>query len=67
MLNTRRIFLSSSKYGFLAEYDLNGNLIKSWHDSAGKKVESITNAVVHDGKIYMGSAYNDFIAVLEYD
>ena len=67
MLNTRKMFLSFPKYGLLGEYDLNGNLIKSWHDSAGKTVECITHATIHDGKLYMGSFYNDYIAVLEYD
>lgn len=55
------------KYGLLAEYDLNGRLLKTWHDPTGKVVEEITAATLHNGKIYMGSFYIDYIAVVDYE
>lgn len=54
------------KYGLAAEYDLNGKVLKSWHDPGGARVDLITSMVVHDGKLYLGSFVNDFIAVIEY-
>ena len=54
------------KYGLLVEYDLNGNIIKSWHDPSGKVVEDTANAVIHNNKIYIGSFHSDFIAVIDY-
>lgn len=54
------------KYGLLAEYDLNGNVIKSWHDPTGKVVECTTSALIYNNKIYLGSFYNDFLAVVDY-
>lgn len=67
VFNLRKILLALPKYGLLAEYDLNGNLLKSWHDSTGQTVECTTNAVIYDKKIYIGSYYNDFIAVIDYE
>lgn len=54
------------KYGLLAEYDLNGRVLRTWHDPTGKTVECTTSAAIHNNKIYMGSYYNDFIAVVDY-
>ena len=55
------------KYGLLIEYDLNGQPLKSWHDPTGQKIESVSNAVLRGNKIYLGSYYNDFIGVVDYD
>ena len=54
------------KYGLLVEYDLDGNVIKSWHDPTGKTVAVGTHAVIRDGKIYIGSIFDDYIAVIDY-
>ena len=54
------------KYGLLVEYDLNGEIIKSWHDPSGKVIESIATAVIHNRKLYLGSIYIDYIGVLDY-
>ena len=53
VLNLRKLLFILPKYGLLAEYDLNGNLLKSWHDPTGLKVECTTNAVIHNGKMYI--------------
>ncbi len=68
MINLRQLLSTKilPKHGLLAEYDLNGQVIKSWHDPEGKVVECTTNAVIYKNKIYMGSYYNDFIAVVDY-
>ena len=55
-----------SKYGLAAEFDLNGKILKSWHDPSGKKVECVTSMAVHGEKLFLGSFYNDFIVVLDY-
>lgn len=60
------MFFYMPKYGLLAEYDLNGRVIRTWHDPAGKIVECVTAAAIRNNKIYMGSFYNDFIAVVDY-
>ena len=54
------------KYGLVVEYDLNGNVLRSWHDPSGKTIELTTNAVIHDNKMYLGSFQHDFIGVLDY-
>lgn len=54
------------KYGLLVEYDLNGNILRSWHDTTGKTVGSTSNAAFHKNKLYIGSYYSDFIAVVDY-
>ena len=59
--------MMAPKYGMLAEYDLEGNPLKSWHDPNGKIIESVSNAVLHNDKIYLGSFYNEFIGVLDYE
>ena len=53
-------------YGLVIEYDMNGNILKSWHDKSGKKVKFITNAVLHDKKLYLGSYSSDRIAIVNY-
>ena len=47
------------KYGLLAEYDLNGKPLRSWHDPVGKIVECTTQATIFNNKIYIGSFYNE--------
>lgn len=51
--------------GFIALIDKNGKIINTWWDPSGKEVHSITNVVERDGKLFMGSIANDFIAVLD--
>ena len=68
-INFRYLILSSNvlpKYGLLAEYSLDGKLIKNWADPTGKVVQVTTNAIIYDKKLYMGSYYNDFIAYVDY-
>lgn len=69
LLNLEYIALESGflpKYGLLVEYDLNGKIIRSWHDTKGKVIKMNTNAVLFNNKIYLGSIVDDFIAVVDY-
>ncbi len=54
------------KYGLLIEYDLNGKIIKSWHDPTGQRITSTASAASYGDKLYIGSYYSDFIAVISY-
>ena len=62
MLNYKMI----PKYGLLVEYNLNGDIIRSWHDPTGLKIAGTASATVHKGKVYIGSYYSDFIGVVDY-
>lgn len=55
------------KYGLVAEYDLGGKVLKTWHDTTGLKVSHVTNAVLNGNKLYLGSFSNDFITVANYN
>jgi hypothetical protein len=65
-INFREIFKIVPKYGLIAEYDLNGRLIKSWHDPTGLVVESSSEIELHNNKLYLGSFYIDYMAVVDY-
>lgn len=54
------------KYGLLAEYDMNGNVIRTWHDKSATKVAHVTNAILHKNKLYLGSFSTKHIAVVDY-
>lgn len=54
------------KYGFVAEYDLNGKALRSWHDPTGNVVNCATSLNVHENKVYVGSYKDDYIAVIDY-
>jgi hypothetical protein len=69
VINLRYFALASKivpKYGLIVEYDLSGRIVKSWHDPTGRVVESASIAVVHNDKIYIGSYYGSYIAVVDY-
>lgn len=55
----------SLKYGLVAEYDLNGTVLRSWHDTTGERIECVTNANIYKNKMYLGSYYNTFIGVID--
>ena len=68
-LNLRYVALESKavpRYGLIVEYDLNGKVLRSWHDPTGKIVIGSTNAVLHNDKLYIGSFCLDYIAVVDY-
>ena len=54
------------KYGLLVEYNLNGKVIRSWHDPTGKVVSSNTFASIFSHKIYLGSFVDNYVAVVDY-
>lgn len=68
MVDSRYMFLHliPNKQGLLVEYDLDGKMLQSWHDPTGKGVENVAEADLQNNKLYIGSFYNDFIAVVDY-
>lgn len=67
IVNLRTVMINYvPKYGLIGEYDFNGTLIKSWHDSTGKKVEVVTCVTYYGNKLYLGSFYHDHLAVVDY-
>ena len=54
------------KYGLVAEYDMSGNVINSWHDPSGKVVPSASTATLRANELYLGSFHADFISVIDY-
>jgi hypothetical protein len=55
------------KYGLVAEYDLQGNILRSWHDKSAKRIRLVTSAVLHDKKLYLGSYESQYIGVVNYE
>ncbi len=53
-------------YGFVIEIDEGGNILRSLQDPGGEHMHTITSVKEIDGKLYMGSLYNDRIGVLEF-
>ena len=53
-------------YGLIAEYDLNGKPLKSWHDPTGKTVQGASQATLYQNKLYLGSLFLDYVAVVDY-
>jgi sugar lactone lactonase YvrE len=66
VINLRQLLQYVPKYGLVLEYDLNGQLIKSWHDPSGKVIESAAGITLHEGKLYIGSFYVNYIGVADY-
>ena len=64
----RALYLSGliPKYALAVEYDFKGNILKSWHDPSGKFIECVTCVTLHNDKLYLGSFYIDYIAVVDY-
>jgi hypothetical protein len=54
------------KYGLVVEYDLSGNILRSWHDPSGQTIKTVTNALLHNNKLYLASLFENFIAVVDY-
>jgi hypothetical protein len=54
------------RYGLVVEYDMNGNILRSWHDKTGNKVPLVTSAVLYNNKLYLGSYESEYIATVDY-
>jgi hypothetical protein len=54
------------RYGLVAEYDMSGNVARSWHDMTGARVSSVTSAVLFQKRLYLGSYESEYIAVVDY-
>lgn len=48
-------------YGFIAEIDGEGNVLRTLQDPGGERISTITSVLEHDGNLYLGSLYNDYI------
>jgi hypothetical protein len=58
-------FENNKPYGLAAEYDLNGTVIRSWHDPNGTKIDQTTHIELYGNKLYFGSFSGDGMAVLD--
>lgn len=63
--NTHAITLDKS-YGLVVEVDANGNYRRSLHDPTGN-IAGISHAEEHEGKLFMASLFNNFIAMVYLD
>lgn len=52
-------------YGFVAELDEQGNIVRTLQDPGGEHLSTVTSAKEVGGRLYLGSLYNDRIGVLE--
>jgi hypothetical protein len=67
IFNLRAIMLDApKKYALVCEYEFDGTLRKSWHDSDGRIIQSIAGVTMYKSKLYLSSFYNDFIGVIDY-
>ena len=58
------------QYALVAEYDLNGNPLRSWHDPTGKLLSlGVSQATLYKNKLYLGSSTPsvDFIPFIDYN
>jgi hypothetical protein len=53
-------------YGLVVEYDLNGRVVRSWHDPEGKHIKSVSCVTQNNGKLYLGTFEKDHVAILDY-
>ncbi|MBA1147303.1 strictosidine synthase family protein [Ectothiorhodospiraceae bacterium WFHF3C12] len=51
-------------YGFIAEIDGDGNVLRTLQDPGGERIATITSVLEHDGTLYLGSLYNRYIGRL---
>lgn len=51
-------------YGFIAEIDGEGNVLRTLQDPGGERIPTITSVLERDGALYLGSLYNDYIGRL---
>lgn len=49
-------------YGLVLELDAEGNVLRSFHDPGGRTVENVTSVHECDGRLYLGTLQNDYIA-----
>jgi hypothetical protein len=58
------------QYGMVAEYDLNGKPLRSWHDPTGKLIAlGSSQMTLYKNKLYLGSFTPsvDYIATIDYN
>lgn len=57
----------AARYGFVAELDEQGEILRTLHDPGGQRLFAVTSVKEYDGVLYLGSLYNDRIGVLPLD
>ncbi|CAK5075166.1 unnamed protein product [Meloidogyne enterolobii] len=53
--------LIAQKYGMVVELDLNGKIIRSYHDPSGTVIQGVSQASDDGDFLYLGSFHADFI------
>nr|CAD2165940.1 unnamed protein product [Meloidogyne enterolobii] len=53
--------ISRPKYGMVVELDLNGKIIRSYHDPTGTVIQGVSQASDDGDFLYLGSFHADFI------
>lgn len=59
--------LKTKPFGMVLEYDGTGTLVRSLLDPQGTAFSNVTNAVAHDGRLYLGSLSWPSVGVIELD
>src|SRR5690606_35641082 len=60
----RTFWPKPAPYGFVAELDEQGHILRTLQDPDGKRLSTVTSVKEAGGKLYLGSLYNDRIGVL---
>lgn len=63
----RALWPKPAPYGFVAELDEQGRILRTLQDPGGEHLSTITSAKELNGKLYLGSLYNDRVGVLALD
>ena len=57
-------FVEKPTPGLVVEYDSHGKVLQSWH---GEELGGISEAVLHDGYLYLGGYGRGYMAKVPYD
>lgn len=60
----RTFWPKPAPYGFVAELDEQGRILRTLQDPGGERLSTVTSVKEAGGKLYLGSLYNDRIGVL---
>ncbi len=58
----RSMWPKPKPYGLVLAFDEQGNVVRSLHDPGGERVRTITSVEPHDGALYLGNLYGDYLA-----
>lgn len=60
----KQLWPQPAPYGLVAEINAEGEVLRTLHDPDGSSITTITSVLEHNGTLYMGSLYNDYIGRL---